>query len=132
MQQVPSVVAFIVTKHSMSLIQQKQESWFRYESGNRNDGWRGGKLRWQPHGSMPLLLSTWYLDHGGFNYLYNQVALVRMTSDGRLPPAERRGYTSVFNAIARIGREEGVLALWRVSLRHCLVKILSILSALLF
>lgn len=37
-----------------------------------------------------------------------------MTSDGRLPPAERRGYTSVFNAIARIAREEGVLALWRV------------------
>jgi len=38
-----------------------------------------------------------------------------MTSDGRLPPAERRGYTSVFNAIARIAREEGVLALWRGS-----------------
>jgi len=44
-----------------------------------------------------------------------EVALIRMTSDGRLPPAERRGYTSVFNAIARIAREEGVLALWRGS-----------------
>ena len=30
------------------------------------------------------------------------------------PAAERRGYTSVFNALARIAKEEGVLTLWRV------------------
>lgn len=42
-----------------------------------------------------------------------EVALIRMTADGRLPPAERRGYTSVFNALARVTREEGVLTLWR-------------------
>ena len=44
-----------------------------------------------------------------------EVALIRMTSDGRLPVEQRRGYTSVFNAVARIFREEGVLTLWRVS-----------------
>ncbi|XP_003745435.1 mitochondrial 2-oxoglutarate/malate carrier protein [Galendromus occidentalis] len=42
-----------------------------------------------------------------------EVALVRMTTDGRLPPAERRGYRNVFDAIIRISREEGVLTLWR-------------------
>ena len=33
----------------------------------------------------------------------------------RLPPAERRGYSSVFNALYRITKEEGLLTLWRVS-----------------
>ncbi|KAB0793057.1 hypothetical protein PPYR_12677 [Photinus pyralis] len=42
-----------------------------------------------------------------------EVALIRMTSDGRLPLAERRNYKSVFDALIRIVREEGVLALWR-------------------
>ena len=31
----------------------------------------------------------------------------------RLPVEQRRGYTNVFNALARITREEGVLTLWR-------------------
>lgn len=34
----------------------------------------------------------------------------------RLPPAERRGYTNVFNALYRITKEEGLLTLWRVRL----------------
>lgn len=42
-----------------------------------------------------------------------EVALIRMTSDGRLPVAERRGYSSVFNALARVTREEGLATLWR-------------------
>ncbi|CAG2108993.1 unnamed protein product [Medioppia subpectinata] len=42
-----------------------------------------------------------------------EITLIRMTSDGRLPLAERRNYTNVFNALARIAREEGVLTLWR-------------------
>lgn len=41
-----------------------------------------------------------------------EVALIRMTSDGRLPPEQRRNYKNVFNALARIVREEGVRALW--------------------
>lgn len=42
-----------------------------------------------------------------------EVALIRMTADGRLPPEQQRGYTSVFNALARIVGEEGIVALWR-------------------
>ncbi|PAA55657.1 hypothetical protein BOX15_Mlig025438g2 [Macrostomum lignano] len=42
-----------------------------------------------------------------------EVALIRMTADGRLPADQRRGYSSVFNALARIVREEGLVTLWR-------------------
>uniref|UniRef100_A0A8C4M7P7 Mitochondrial 2-oxoglutarate/malate carrier protein n=1 Tax=Equus asinus asinus TaxID=83772 RepID=A0A8C4M7P7_EQUAS len=42
-----------------------------------------------------------------------EVALIRMTADGRLPADQRRGYKNVFNALIRIVREEGVLTLWR-------------------
>uniref|UniRef100_A0A914XTX3 Mitochondrial 2-oxoglutarate/malate carrier protein n=1 Tax=Plectus sambesii TaxID=2011161 RepID=A0A914XTX3_9BILA len=41
------------------------------------------------------------------------VGLVRMTVDGRLPLAERRGYRNVFHALYRVAHEEGVVALWR-------------------
>ncbi|KAM8985941.1 mitochondrial 2-oxoglutarate/malate carrier protein [Ara ararauna] len=42
-----------------------------------------------------------------------EVALIRMTADGRLPPAERRGYRNVFDALVRMVREEGPTTLWR-------------------
>jgi len=42
-----------------------------------------------------------------------EIALIRMTADGRLPLAERRNYSGVFNALARMTREEGILTLWR-------------------
>ena len=42
-----------------------------------------------------------------------EIALIRMSADGALPVAERRNYTSVFNALSRISSEEGVLTLWR-------------------
>ncbi|XP_071555635.1 mitochondrial 2-oxoglutarate/malate carrier protein [Temnothorax nylanderi] len=42
-----------------------------------------------------------------------EVALIRMTADGRLPIAERRNYKNVFNALFRIIREEGLFTLWR-------------------
>jgi len=42
-----------------------------------------------------------------------EVCLIRMSSDGRLPPAERRNYTSVGNALVRIVKEEGILTLWK-------------------
>lgn len=41
-----------------------------------------------------------------------EVALIRMTSDGNLPVDQRRNYSSVFNALFRIVREEGLLTLW--------------------
>ena len=40
------------------------------------------------------------------------VALVRMTVDKRLPVAERRNYSSVLDAWAKIVRDEGITALW--------------------
>ena len=45
-----------------------------------------------------------------------EVALIRMTADGRLPVTERRGYKSVFDALGRVTREEGLLTLWRGTL----------------
>uniref|UniRef100_A0A3P9DU32 Solute carrier family 25 member 11 n=1 Tax=Maylandia zebra TaxID=106582 RepID=A0A3P9DU32_9CICH len=45
-----------------------------------------------------------------------EVALIRMTADGRLPADQRRGYKNVFNALVRITKEEGVTTLWRVRL----------------
>ncbi|XP_072766648.1 mitochondrial 2-oxoglutarate/malate carrier protein isoform X2 [Anoplolepis gracilipes] len=44
------------------------------------------------------------------------VALVRMTTDGRLPIDQRRNYKNVLDAFVRIAREEGVFTLWRGSL----------------
>lgn len=44
-----------------------------------------------------------------------ELSLIRMTSDGRLPIDQRRNYKHVFDALYRITKEEGVLALWRVS-----------------
>lgn len=41
------------------------------------------------------------------------LALVRMQADGQLPVSERRNYSGVFGALARISKEEGVVALWR-------------------
>ncbi|XP_065889552.1 mitochondrial 2-oxoglutarate/malate carrier protein-like [Dysidea avara] len=41
-----------------------------------------------------------------------ELSLIRMTSDGRLPVDQRRGYKHVFDALYRIGKEEGVLTLW--------------------
>ncbi|KAJ1442154.1 Mitochondrial carrier protein [Sesbania bispinosa] len=43
------------------------------------------------------------------------VAMVRMQADGRLPPAQRRDYKSVVDAITRMAKDEGVTSLWRGS-----------------
>lgn len=40
------------------------------------------------------------------------LALVRMQADSTLPLAERRNYKHVFDAFARIVREEGVTSCW--------------------
>ena len=50
---------------------------------------------------------------GSFVGTPSEVALVRMSADSKLPPAERRGYTSVVNCLSRISQEEGVTKLWR-------------------
>ena len=41
------------------------------------------------------------------------LAMVRMQADGRMPAAVRRNYRNGFDALFRVGREEGVFALWR-------------------
>ncbi|KAJ8747416.1 hypothetical protein K2173_012484 [Erythroxylum novogranatense] len=43
------------------------------------------------------------------------VAMVRMQGDGRLPPAQRRNYKGVVDAISRMSKQEGVTSLWRGS-----------------
>uniref|UniRef100_A0A0N5A0L2 Mitochondrial 2-oxoglutarate/malate carrier protein n=1 Tax=Parastrongyloides trichosuri TaxID=131310 RepID=A0A0N5A0L2_PARTI len=50
---------------------------------------------------------------GSFAGNPTEVALIRMTGDGRLPVDQRRNYKNVFDAIFRITKEEGVLTLWR-------------------
>uniref|UniRef100_A0A1I8ESI2 Mitochondrial 2-oxoglutarate/malate carrier protein n=1 Tax=Wuchereria bancrofti TaxID=6293 RepID=A0A1I8ESI2_WUCBA len=42
-----------------------------------------------------------------------EVALIRMCTDGRLPPEQRRQYKNVLDALVRVVREEGVSTLWR-------------------
>lgn len=41
------------------------------------------------------------------------LALIRMQADATLPIDQRRNYTGVFNALARITREEGFLGLFK-------------------
>lgn len=41
------------------------------------------------------------------------LCLIRMQADGTLPEAERRNYKNVGDALTRIVREEGPLALWK-------------------
>ncbi|KAJ3106435.1 hypothetical protein HDU96_008229 [Phlyctochytrium bullatum] len=43
------------------------------------------------------------------------LALIRMQADGLLPAAQRSNYRSVVDAIVRIAKDEGVLALWKGS-----------------
>lgn len=42
-----------------------------------------------------------------------EVSLIRMTSDGRLPPSERRNYKHVIDAMYRIYKEEGITTMWK-------------------
>jgi len=40
------------------------------------------------------------------------LSMVRMQADGKLPPEQRRNYRNAADAIIRVSKEEGVLALW--------------------
>ncbi len=42
-----------------------------------------------------------------------EVCLVRMSNDASLPEAQRRNYKGVFDAVLRIGRDEGIGTFWR-------------------
>ena len=41
------------------------------------------------------------------------LCLIRMQADNTLPPAERRNYKHVGDAMVRVVREEGFLSLWK-------------------
>ncbi|KNC87130.1 hypothetical protein SARC_00753 [Sphaeroforma arctica JP610] len=41
------------------------------------------------------------------------LALIRMQADSTLPAAERRGYKNVFDALAKIAKDDGILGWWR-------------------
>ncbi|XP_055313538.1 mitochondrial 2-oxoglutarate/malate carrier protein-like [Sitodiplosis mosellana] len=77
-----------------------------------NDSYKN-KYEGQPGLLASMLMGIIAGATGAFVGTPAEVALIRMTADGRLPIAERRNYTGVFNALARITREEGVLTLWR-------------------
>ena len=56
------------------------------------------------------------LTAGGLGALVGTPAdliLIRMQGDSTLPVEQRRNYTSVFDAMKRIPKEEGVLSLWK-------------------
>jgi len=50
---------------------------------------------------------------GSFVGTPSEVALVRMSADSKQPANQRRNYTSVFNCLGRIAKEEGIQNLWR-------------------
>ncbi|XP_010272932.1 PREDICTED: mitochondrial uncoupling protein 5-like [Nelumbo nucifera] len=79
------------------------------------------KQRWSDpnSGNMPLVRKIAAgLIAGGIGAAVGNpadVAMVRMQADGRLPPAQRRNYKSVVDAITRMLKQEGITSLWRGS-----------------
>ncbi|XAR73472.1 hypothetical protein NMG60_11007446 [Bertholletia excelsa] len=70
-------------------------------------------------GNMPLVRKiTAGLIAGGIGAAVGNpadVAMVRMQADGRLPPAQRRNYKSVIDAVSQMAKSEGITSLWRGS-----------------
>ena len=60
-----------------------------------------------------LGLATFAGSIGAFVGTPSELGLVRMSADSQLPPAERRGDSSIFDVIRRVAREDGPAALWR-------------------
>lgn len=50
---------------------------------------------------------------GSFIGTPSELALVRLSADSKLPPAERRNYSNVIDCLVRISKEEGATKLWR-------------------
>lgn len=72
-----------------------------------------GKDKTPPNFVVKMLMGMFSGICGAFIGTPAEIALVRMTSDGKLPAAEKRNYKNVADALIRIGREEGMLKLWR-------------------
>ncbi|XP_076657298.1 mitochondrial 2-oxoglutarate/malate carrier protein [Halictus rubicundus] len=86
----------------LGIYNQLQEYWRQTHTGKPN------------FGILSLMAAT-AGSMGAFVGTPAEVALVRMTADGRLPKDQRRNYKNVFHAFAIIVRDEGVTALWRGS-----------------
>jgi solute carrier family 25 oxoglutarate transporter 11 len=43
-----------------------------------------------------------------------EVAMIRMSTDAKLPIEKRRDYRNVFNALSRVAKEEGLVTCWKV------------------
>ncbi|XP_048482117.1 mitochondrial 2-oxoglutarate/malate carrier protein isoform X2 [Plutella xylostella] len=74
------------------------------------------KEKYQGHApgfGVKMLLGVAAGSVGAFVGTLAEVALIRMTADGRLPAEQRRNYRNVVDALMRIVKEEGVLKLWR-------------------
>lgn len=61
----------------------------------------------EPNLSMRICFGMFSGAVGGVVGTPSEVALIRMTTDGRLPPEQRRNYKNVINALKRIAMEEG-------------------------
>lgn len=80
-----------------------------------------GLRAWHSSGDAPLPLALKVaagLAAGGVSAFVGNpadLALVRMQADSTLPPAQRRGYRNVVDALRRVRAEEGLAGLWRGS-----------------
>jgi len=63
--------------------------------------------------SQKLLMGSTAGAIGSFVGVPAELALVRMSADSKLPPAEQRHYRHVGDCIMRTAREEGATALWK-------------------
>merc|ERR1712013_670104 len=80
------------------------------------NGLSAGLLRQATYTTTRLGIYTWLFEKfstDGKPPNFAMKAALGMTSDGSLPVDKRRNYSSVFNAIARIYKEEGLTTLWR-------------------
>lgn len=72
---------------------------------------------------LSLLQKVWWSSFSGICAVAvgnpPDLCLVRFQSDTMLPPDQRRNYKNAIDALVRIAREEGVLALWRGSISSC-------------
>lgn len=50
---------------------------------------------------------------GAFAGNPGDLAMVRMQADGKLPEAERRGYRNIFDAVAKIAKQDGLPSMWK-------------------
>ncbi|XP_029038423.1 mitochondrial 2-oxoglutarate/malate carrier protein-like [Osmia bicornis bicornis] len=70
---------------------------------------------WSPGFGVLALMAGTAGATGAFVGTPAEVALVRMSADGRLPKEQRRNYKNVFHAFSKIAKDEGVTTLWRGS-----------------